>query len=1125
MKNMSFKILTALLFGLLFSLSLSIGYVNNAYSQVNVIEEISWDPATGIYTYTYTLRNLGKKQVWWWGIFYSDDPEAILDVSSTAKKGFVASDLTDCSPGWISTAPPFDPETNSGRMGFYMYNDPATGDVGFYSTLAHDAESGNKVPSTADMNSKKIGGPYGWDGYGAQIVTAYGIHMGQEGYYVIKSTKPFPESKEFFYNTTDYWNSYIANNQRVIGGFEFTSAAQQVLPIPITLSKGYNHISLPVAELMGSVTSYQASTLLRAIPGCKNVSWWDPLAQRTEYQILSGDNRISGTIDFMITPGEGYFVEASAATTFNFYGLTATEPQPLTLTEGYNDISLIYGPKMPGDYRTGYTASTLLKAIPGCKKVIRYKPSSQKTENYGYFFGEPSGTNFDILVGEGYMVEVSNDTTWTPVNLSLPSKRLRQADEDPSYSLTIPAPIISNIKESYQTSGSVVISWLTDTDSLGEVHYSTNSNLAQYLVVKDTRVGKVHRVELSGLQSGIICYYEVKSGAAKDNNGGHYYAYTPLQPSAPLGNNFVGGQVLKEDQSPLSGALVFVTINHQGVNSYPVSTVTNTKGIWFVNLADLRDSSTGDSLPSSSEDQIIIEVDGGYEWQMVDSTRLVSDLAEESGYTLSISYTPPLAPPLVAIPVLSPATGNFTSLPIRVTITCDTPGSLIHYTTDGSEPLESSPAYASPMILNLTGDTTVKAKGFKSGFTPSNPVAGTYKYLPPPCGEPVAKPILSPASGDFTDSMIVQISCATAGATIYYTKDGTEPTTSSLVYNAPLTLTKTRTIKAKAFKTGCTTSETASGTYNKTAISSVDKPTISSVSRTFSDSMSVSMSCTTEGAVIRYTTDGSEPTDNSPAYTTPVTLTKTATVKAKGFKSGSTPSDTASVTYTAKVATPALSPAPGTFSSPTSVSMSCATQGTAIRYTIDGTEPTASSPAYAAALTLTAGNTTIKAKGFKDGCETSDTVSGTYTVTISCKVAAPVLSPASGSATSVKITCATQGANIYYTIDGSVPTEKSSKFTAPVTITKNTTIKAKAFKSECTESDTASGTYTYTPPQPSIGSSWIPFTSSSSYTPPLTWAINQTPTPTWSSSFNWMNYQSTTNPYLGNYSTFSSGLF
>ena len=103
---------------------------------------------------------------------------------------------------------------------------------------------------------------------------------------------------------------------------------------------------------------------------------------------------------------------------------------------------------------------------------------------------------------------------------------------------------------------------------------------------------------------------------------------------------------------------MFVTINHQGVNSYPLSTVTNNNGIWFLNLADLKDSSTGNSLPSSSEDQVVIEVDGGNGWQKEDSTRLVSDLGEESGYTLSIPYTPP---PINQVdnPVLSPAIWQF----------------------------------------------------------------------------------------------------------------------------------------------------------------------------------------------------------------------------------------------------------------------------------------------------------------------------------------------------------------------------------------------------------------------------------------------------------------------------------
>jgi len=51
------------------------------------------------------------------------------------------------------------------------------------------------------------------------------------------------------------------------------------------------------------------------------------------------------------------------------------------------------------------------------------------------------------------------------------------------------------------------------------------------------------------------------------------------------------------------------------------------------------------------------------------------------------------------------------------------------------------------------------------------------------------------------------------GANIYYNKDGSEPTTNSLAYTIPLTLTKTTTIKAKAFKSNYIPSDTAHETY------------------------------------------------------------------------------------------------------------------------------------------------------------------------------------------------------------------------------------------------------------------------------------------------------------------------
>ncbi len=77
----------------------------------------------------------------------------------------------------------------------------------------------------------------------------------------------------------------------------------------------------------------------------------------------------------------------------------------------------------------------------------------------------------------------------------------------------------------------------------------------------------------------------------------------------------------------------------------------------------------------------------------------------------------------------------------------------------------------------------------------------------------VAAPVFSPAGGTYTSAQTVTITCATSGAEIRYTTDGSEPTASSLLYSSPLTVSATTTIKAKAMKSGITSSATVTQTY------------------------------------------------------------------------------------------------------------------------------------------------------------------------------------------------------------------------------------------------------------------------------------------------------------------------
>ena len=239
----------------------------------------------------------------------------------------------------------------------------------------------------------------------------------------------------------------------------------------------------------------------------------------------------------------------------------------------------------------------------------------------------------------------------------------------------------------------------------------------------------------------------------------------------------------------------------------------------------------------------------------------------------------------------------------------------------------------------------------------------------------VAMPTFSPAAGVYSGPQSVSISDATSGATIHYTTDGSTPTTASPVYGGPITVTQTTTVKAMATASGMADSAVASATYTIR----VATPAFSPAGGTYTSARSVSISDATPGATIYYTTDGSTPTTASPVYGGPITVTQTTTVKAMAAAVGMANSAVASATYTIRVATPALSPGGGTYTSAVTVTLSDSTAGATIYYTMDGSTPTTASPVYSGPIMVTQ-TTTIKAMAAAGGMANSAVASATYTI-------------------------------------------------------------------------------------------------------------------------------------------------
>jgi Chitobiase/beta-hexosaminidase C-terminal domain/Putative Ig domain len=76
-----------------------------------------------------------------------------------------------------------------------------------------------------------------------------------------------------------------------------------------------------------------------------------------------------------------------------------------------------------------------------------------------------------------------------------------------------------------------------------------------------------------------------------------------------------------------------------------------------------------------------------------------------------------------------------------------------------------------------------------------------------------ATPTFSPAGGTYSSAQTVTISCTTPSSTIYYTTDGTTPTTGSPVYSSPITVSTTETVQAIATAAGFSQSNVGSATY------------------------------------------------------------------------------------------------------------------------------------------------------------------------------------------------------------------------------------------------------------------------------------------------------------------------
>ena len=273
----------------------------------------------------------------------------------------------------------------------------------------------------------------------------------------------------------------------------------------------------------------------------------------------------------------------------------------------------------------------------------------------------------------------------------------------------------------------------------------------------------------------------------------------------------------------------------------------------------------------------------------------------------------------------------------------------------------------------------------------------------------------------------------------------------------------------------------------------VETPSITPGGGLFTGQTLVGIATETPNAVIRYTIDGSEVTETSSIYTAPFPIEFSATVRARAFIDGWIPSFPAAAKFTFAydytVDAPEIRPNGGSFREVVDVSLVPGTEGSTLRYTLDGRDVTVVSPIYnGTSFQLTSAHVNpankqvaVKVRGYKSGHNPSTQVRAVFKISSAPPTDAPRFEEAgvliderrfNGPVEVWIIPSAADAADptttIRYTTDGSDVGVDSAIYKlgpeeTPLVIRESCTLKARVFRKEHKGGEQGSVTFEIVP--------------------------------------------------------------
>lgn len=243
--------------------------------------------------------------------------------------------------------------------------------------------------------------------------------------------------------------------------------------------------------------------------------------------------------------------------------------------------------------------------------------------------------------------------------------------------------------------------------------------------------------------------------------------------------------------------------------------------------------------------------------------------------------------------------GTFYTLQKNYPYLCSSMTALINTEAESTKVIKNSQWSDS---VNITDTNVLHIHNYQNGNYDNTT---TYEYVPDFTNPPPPTALPTGIDEIFSNNAIITLACADTTATIYYTLDGTIPTDYSAAYSGTITIPVSNipvVLKTRAYDPTGNASEITTYTYTfDTTPPPIPTAIPDGMGIKYNSKIYVALSCADETAIIRYTIDGSNPTNTSAIYTEQLELYSTnnsITLKCRAYDPANNASEVNSYLYT-----------------------------------------------------------------------------------------------------------------------------------------------------------------------------------------------------------------------------------